>query len=658
MAEQTAIFHEERGQIQKAWTFWRKRTEMRIKEQNKLDISKHLYQQRLLQKALTQWKDYCATLRYLRNRELQAYHQGDMCILRSTVKKWKKFVQVQKVKKQKAEEMQEYHEIQLLKHSFTAWKKHNLQMHFIHAQADELYKQQTLKSLRRVMGMWQENAADSATFKVKKQMSRNHHRHVLQLKVFSAWKETTAHAVAKHHQQMAVLSSAQKSINKGRLLHFFKKWHVRTKDSQTERLHLQRAKWHHDTTVLTKAFRSWGTHHNHYQKYKVMKRQASLLLRLKIWQTFFDLWKMKLQHRRREVKQTEHALWHWSLSLQAKVLNAWRLHLAEQRREREEVAQVAQFYRDKLLREGVSCILTYAARMNDLTSSLTLHTREQHTRHVQRVVRHCALKWKRKALSKKEKDPEVKAEQVKKSVSFFLPEIKEDSQEEEDHTLMKMLPQCLPWDSKELLKSPLGAVLLESTKLDASVASLAVAPQSQNLSSFGASTVLRQSPNHETGFTSVSAEESTQNQEILLPPSAFMTTITPEDPTFEQSSDHLLPPTNAAKNSRSDIVIDPVADLTNELLVIKQDMTSYQQEKKQLGGWCKLRDVLQTWLQTSGQDNHTEKDSVCQELEELKNSIDQLTTKLSKQRPRILQHVEWIHHLQITLQSSCTTNSK
>lgn len=59
------------------------------------------------------------------------------------------------------------------------------------------------------------------------------------------------------------------------------------------------------------------------------------------------------------------------------MLYAWRLYVAEQRREREEVAKAAQFYRDQLLREGVSCILTYAAHMNDLTATLTQHSQEQ-----------------------------------------------------------------------------------------------------------------------------------------------------------------------------------------------------------------------------------------------------------------------------------------
>lgn len=650
LAEQMAIFHEEEKQMQKVWIFWRKQTEMKIKEREKQDLSEHLFQQRLMQKTIAQWMDNIAVIKERRNRELQACHQGVLCILRWAVRKWKKFVQMQKASRQRVEEMQQYREVQLLKHSMATWKKHNLQMHSVYTQVHALHQQQTQKSLRRTLGLWQENATESSQFRIKKQMARNHHRRVFQLKVFSAWREATVHAMTKHYQQMAVLSVAQESINKRELLQYFRKWRGKTVNVQTERLHMCKAERHRNTTVLSKAIRAWGNHHNQNQKYKVMKRQAGLLLRLKIWQSYFGLWKVKLQHKRREARQTEHALWHWSLSLQAKVLFAWRHYVIEQRRQREEVAQAAQFYRDKLLQKGVSCILTYAAQMNDLTTSLTQLTLQQRTRHIHRVVRRCALKWKHKALCKKDNNLEV--QQTKKTVSFFLPEIRDNSQEEEDQALMKMLltrmPRRQPRCSEELLQSPPRLAFLESVDLDTSVTSPGIAPQSQVLSSAAAPAVIftNLDKNAVAELHSLPSEEPIQNPVLLMPPSAFMMTISQsaEDYSLEQSS------------CSTHQVIDPVADLTNELLGIKEDMKSYQEDKKQLRAWCKLQNVLQTWLQTSGKEHLMEKEAVCQELEELERSIAQLTSKLSMQKPTILQHVERIQHLQVTLQASLSTS--
>lgn len=59
------------------------------------------------------------------------------------------------------------------------------------------------------------------------------------------------------------------------------------------------------------------------------------------------------------------------------VLHSWMMWHAEQRGRKEQAAREAQVYRDRLLREGVSYILTYAAQMSDLTATLTQYSEEQ-----------------------------------------------------------------------------------------------------------------------------------------------------------------------------------------------------------------------------------------------------------------------------------------
>lgn len=153
------------------------------------------------------------------------------------------------------------------------------------------------------------------------------------------------------------------------------------------------------------------------------------------------------------------------------VLLGWRLWVAEQRRKQEQTARAAQVYRDQLLREGVTRILTYAAHMNDLTTSLTQYSQEQvgicvcvcvtsdvkfdltksacvlqRSRNLQRVVKRCAMRWKQRALCKPRTQQEVKGQPSKKSVTFCLtaPGVKSvapsDSmeQETEDEMLRKL----------------------------------------------------------------------------------------------------------------------------------------------------------------------------------------------------------------------------
>ncbi len=119
-----------------------------------------------------------------------------------------------------------------------------------------------------------------------------------------------------------------------------------------------------------------------------------------------NIYDIQLQSRIIEVEKTETALWHWSLNLQAKVMPehaplindntrflqlhnfivcsvcfqvfcVWRLWIAERQRKQNRLTEAAQFYRDELLREGVTHILTHTAHMNAFSTNIAQHSYEQ-----------------------------------------------------------------------------------------------------------------------------------------------------------------------------------------------------------------------------------------------------------------------------------------
>ncbi|XP_008283777.1 protein SFI1 homolog [Stegastes partitus] len=704
LSERMAILHEERCHMQRAWARWRRRTQQKIKEAEKQEASHRLYLHTLLHKTMTQWKDNSAEIRDRRNREQQACHQGDLRCMRWAVEKWKKFVQSQRVKNNRLEQIQHCHEAKLLKHSFVAWKKHHLQMSHIYDHAEELYKQQTQCFLRRVLTVWRENAALMAEVRVAQQRAQNHYEHHLQFKVFFTWREVKTHAVSKRHQQGEALSRAQSSINQVQLLRFFRQWRKQTREARRERMCMEKARRHHNSKLLSRTLKAWNVYHYQHQKNKVMKRQGVLLLRLKMYQAYYERWKMKLQHRRREAKQTERALWHWALTLQAKVLYGWRLWVTEQRRKQEQAARAALVYRDQLLREGVSCILTYAAHMNNLTTSLTQHSQEQRSHRLQRVVRRCAMRWKQRALCKPRREQEVRAQPLKKSVTFCLtaPAVNSISSSDsaeygaEDELLSKLLlnrtPRRQPRRRQELFDSPGKVLQHRGIQTQTGITSSEAAPSEFSFPSEddhpAASSCLLPAKvpvtaTHQSPLISTISEpfmptvDSTQEtQDLLLPPSAFMAAGTqnilekcnrsdPGDaplvpfhqfiPSFEQhSSAH--PEIRVRASSGETEVPHPTADatsaLTTELLSIRLEMKSFLQERKQLRAWRKLQEVLQSWLQTSGKDEQMEKNAVCQDLKELEERIDRLSTELEKQRPTMLLHAERVQHLQSVLHAS------
>ncbi|XP_078104755.1 protein SFI1 homolog isoform X1 [Sander vitreus] len=704
LSERMAILHEERYHLQRAWTRWRQRTEQQIEEEEKHKASDRLYLHRMLHKTMTQWKDNSTEIRDRRNREQQACHQGDLRCMRWAVEKWKKFVQSQRVKISRLKQMQHYHEVKLLKRTFVAWKAHHLQMRQIYSHAEELYGQQKQNLLRTVLCVWRENAVLHAENRLTEQRAESHFLHFLQLKVFLAWRKATACAVSMRHQQWEAVNKAQSSINQVRLLQSFRQWRKQTRNARRERICMEKARQCHNSKLLSKAVKAWNKHHNQYQKNKVMKRQGILLLRLKMCQTYFEQWKMQLQHRRREAKQTERALWHWSLTLQAKVLYGWRLCVTEQRRKQEQTARAAHVYRDQLLREGVARILTYAAHMNDLTTSLTQHSQEQRSRHLQRVVKRCAMRWMQRALCKPRREQEVKG-QLKKSVTFCLttPGLKSvspfdsEEQEAEDGVLSKLslsrTPRRQPRRCEELFESPLKI----NTQKQTVVASAEAAPKPSQLSHpsqgghCAASSCLHPAKVPVTStcqsiitsnvspsgphMSAMDCRQETQTQDVLLPPSAFMTTGTEDtlgktnSSGFEDVSLVLLhqfgSPFKQHSSAHSDVhlrassgetveeaAMDPTSALTRDMLSIQLDMMTYQQDRKQLRAWNKLKEVLQSWLQTSGRDEQKEKNAVCQELKELEERINRLSTELAKRKPTMLLHAERIQQLQTALQAS------
>ncbi|KAM7402190.1 hypothetical protein PAMP_017454 [Pampus punctatissimus] len=566
LSEKMAILHEERGHMQRAWARWMQRTEQKINEEEKQKASDHLYLHRLLHKTLTQWKDNSTEIRDRRNREQRACHQGDLCCMRWAVERWKKFVHSQRKKKSSLEQMQRYHEIKLLKHTFVAWKEASVCVEGEHSAADR-----SVACLER--------------------------------------RNNTCGVKAP---------PAEGSTQQG------------------------------PECCCCGLFNNGGSKP---EPLEVMKRQGILLLRLKMCQVYFEQWKMKMQHRRRESKQTEQALWHWSLTLQAKVLYGWRLWVTEQRRKQEQAARAAHVYRDQLLREGVTCILTYAAHMSDLTTSLTQHSREQRLRHIQRVVKRCAMRWKERALCKPGRGQEVRRQPQKKSVTFCLsvPGVSpSDSVEQDagDGALSELLPTRMlrrqPLRYEELFGSPLKETPRDGTQKQSAVTNAETAPQTSEVSpsqkrppaelsclhpalvpftSARQSAIIPDVSPSKPDMTALTSPPGTQSQDLLLPPSAFMTTGTqnmlgktcssgPGDVPFAFGPPFKhLSSIYTASSEEEDAVNDPNSSLTGELLNIQLDMKSFQQDKKQLSWRSASRDCPPTWKNGNQQCCSTQKGS-------------------------------------------------
>ncbi|TNN84362.1 hypothetical protein EYF80_005355 [Liparis tanakae] len=260
------------------------------------------------------------------------------------------------------------------------------------------------------------------------------------------------------------------------------------------------------------------------------------------------------------------------------------------------------------------------------------------------------MRWKQRALCERQREQEVKGPSPRKSVTFSLATCglksvslsDAEEQEAEDGILGKLTQNPTAVTSAETAPKP--------SQLSRTALPCLHPPSTRQ------SIIISNMSSSEPSMSTVDSPQETPDQGVLLPPSAFMTTVT-ED---------LLGKTNwsgfgdasherqraSIRGSVEDLVSDPTSALTGELLSIQLDMVTYQQDRKQLRAWQRLKEVLQSWLQTSGKEEQMETNAVCQELKELEERIDGLSTELAKRKPTMLRHAKRIQHLQTALQAS------
>ncbi|KAG7277851.1 hypothetical protein CRUP_006751 [Coryphaenoides rupestris] len=354
---------------------------------------------------------------------------------------------------------------------------------------------------------------------------------------------------------------------------------------QEERRRLNQMRRHHEVKLLKHSIQAW----------KARKRQGTFLLQLKMYQKYFGVWQMQLGHRRQTVEQTAISLWHWSFGLQSKALYTWRLWVRDRRRKGERLARGVQFYRDQLLRRGVTHLLTHAALMSSLAEGQAQHS-QQTSQGLHRTVRRCASRWKQQALCTQQGVPrDSQPQPKKKSMTFSCPTPALNPKEDVPcQVALKRILRLQPRQPKELLESP--------------------------------------------GPLGVS--KPTNNQALLWhglhgleAPCGSYTTAPGED--VEVCS---------VKETA-----DPATPLTTELLQIQVEMKHFQQDRKQLWAWQRLREVLRRWLETCGEEDDMERESVSLDLAGLEESINRLSEDLAKQKPAIVLHAARVQYLDAVL---------
>ncbi|XP_077429347.1 protein SFI1 homolog isoform X2 [Vanacampus margaritifer] len=589
---------------------WRETSNKQKDEMLLLRIAILHEEQSRVQRAWAQWKQ-------------RAKQKDDLHCMRWALDRWKKFVQRQK--------FQRCHE-KIVKQGCVARKfQESLKTY---APTERALWHWALTLQAKVLYGWRLWVREQRGKKVEMLEAAQ---------VSQAWKEEVKCVTPEKRK---TFNRAQSSLNQVELL-------------QRERLATEKARKHYDSKLLRKALRAWNEHRRTCLKYQVMKRQGILLLRLKMYQTYFALWRRKFLLKVKVCEQTEQALWHWALTLQAKVLYVWRLQVTEQHKKKTEVLEAAQVDKDES-QSNTESLLEPGMQRDEEPQSL----------HIQRLVKRCAMRWKQQALCKP----------LKTTVTFHHPDLEPESPSDsgegaaDDSELIHPSMRRQPRRCEEVFEPSMKVLPHDGFQTSAGAnpqlwqhvsSQTHLAPSSSSLHhpsiTFNIAGQSGHVPLVSPQKSPVSILDPPQtSRELLLPPTAFMSTENPFgrgnifSPTAGPSLEHFssTPSDINPREPSEESANDTTSSLMRELLNIQQDMRSFQQDRKQLRLWQKVKDALQSWLQTSGKDEEMEDNSVCQQVKELEERIDKLSHELGTRRLTMRFHAERLQHLQAVLDRS------
>ncbi|XP_051489513.1 protein SFI1 homolog isoform X2 [Apus apus] len=340
-AEKRAVLHFERQLLRGFWCFWHRRTAARLEEQKGLVCASNHYSNLLLLKAFCLWKQNTQERKMERLKEMQALRFHYSKCLQHSWHKWREYVGHQREKWKKLVEAEVHYQHTLLSKTLAAWKsyQHNVQCILSHVAEKE--KQHRRRQLRQLLGTWRENALEAkATARADE-----HYRRAILSKVLLQWKYTVLLQGYYCQQKRTAVMEARRHLNTLHLQALFLRWKKLTWESLLMRAQQHRAVQHHQQHLLQKYLVKWKKYHQQCLGHMLLQQP---------W----------------EEPKTAQALWHWSLSLQRKVFDAWHRFAKEQQQKKDSIEKSTGVHHTTFLREGAAWVLSYTAGMKQLQGQL------------------------------------------------------------------------------------------------------------------------------------------------------------------------------------------------------------------------------------------------------------------------------------------------
>ncbi|KAM3826104.1 protein SFI1 homolog [Vipera latastei] len=421
-AETTATMHAEGRLLLQFWGRWHGATLACLEERVGVSLAEGHRRRRLLWATLHLWRENVRETKRGRAKEAAALHFHSEKLLRCSWRKWRQY-QVQRSEKWKETARAEGHYQQaLLGRVMAAWKTYQKNIQCILHQVAKKERDHNRGLLRRALHSWKENTADLRQEAKAAGLAGHHCRQVLLSKVLLRWREAAVLRADCREKAAVAVKDAQRHLQTARLRGPFLRWREASASSSRQRGWLTVAAEHHRRQLLGRCLERWKQDHLSRIRVLLLRRQGEQLLARRLSAAAFASWKAQLADRRQERQQSVQALWHWSRTLQRKVLSAWRGFVQEQLRKKGRLARAAESYQAELLREGLCRVLRFVAAVKQHRGCLQAQHQLQAACQRHHLVYRYALMWKQKALSRKP-SLALSGTPAKKHVTFEVPRL-------------------------------------------------------------------------------------------------------------------------------------------------------------------------------------------------------------------------------------------
>nr|XP_023964471.1 protein SFI1 homolog isoform X1 [Chrysemys picta bellii]XP_023964472.1 protein SFI1 homolog isoform X1 [Chrysemys picta bellii]XP_023964473.1 protein SFI1 homolog isoform X1 [Chrysemys picta bellii]XP_042697570.1 protein SFI1 homolog isoform X1 [Chrysemys picta bellii]XP_042697571.1 protein SFI1 homolog isoform X1 [Chrysemys picta bellii]XP_042697572.1 protein SFI1 homolog isoform X1 [Chrysemys picta bellii] len=419
--ERTAILHSKQQVLVRFWCSWRRRTAVCMEERESTALAQDHYCHLLLQKTFHFWKKNVQEIKSERIKEVKAIRFHYSKCLQWSWSKWRKYVGHRSKKWKTLVRADMYYHHSLLARVLAAWKSYQQNIQCILRQVDEKDEERNRALLRQVLSIWRENTVALVSEAKKAVQAERHYRRSTLSKVLLQWRDTTCLRVYCRQQEAAALRQARRCLDMVHVRATFLHWKEFTTRSLVLKVQLDTAAQHHQRQLLRECLAKWKQYHLQCIGKMLLQRRGDQLMAQRLCSTCFSCWKRQLAQKQWERQETVRALWHWSLSLQGKVFDAWLGFARERQRKKARIEKAVAVYRAALLKEGVTQILTYMAGMKRFRGQLQAQHQLKEAYSLHQTVYRCAMLWKRKALCRNLDKPHSSLPSLKKRVTFKMP---------------------------------------------------------------------------------------------------------------------------------------------------------------------------------------------------------------------------------------------